>query len=343
MGFYSIYKIIKDIIRTLFGKTFLKIVIIGLIIIIGYTILSHNGVFAATTYNFNANTNKFYCNTNIPEAVYDTLKTISYYNNSSYHCILYQHVYPYRVLFTTDNVTVTLNNRLNINGSHYYIWYNMNAQGTITSQGSQNWNNYYDDLWAGVYNTQIYRNVSVYDEYDRLSNDYVWAYDINPYHPVVAPYLDTSSSSIVNWSFSTFDINLGTLGFNSSGGYYYGLQYAYNGQYYDIDIKGYYNSNTNTFVIPRDALANSINIRDGQNIDFWFIYRVSDNDYFDYQIYNLGTFTFSLTSQEQIEINEDNNTYILGQLLAQVRVINGEIAEIVDNVDALYNNSNLSQ
>ena len=84
MGFYSIYKIIKDIIRTLFGKTFLKIVIIGLIIIIGYTILSHNGVFAATTYNFNANTNKFYCNTNIPEAVYDTLKTISYYNND-YH------------------------------------------------------------------------------------------------------------------------------------------------------------------------------------------------------------------------------------------------------------------
>ena len=49
MGFYSIYKIIKDVIRTLFGNKFLKLFIITTIILILMFVLNERGVFAVTS------------------------------------------------------------------------------------------------------------------------------------------------------------------------------------------------------------------------------------------------------------------------------------------------------
>lgn len=53
MGFYSIYKILKDMLRTLFGKKFLKIIIVIILIFIILSI--YNKCFAAIPTDFSSN------------------------------------------------------------------------------------------------------------------------------------------------------------------------------------------------------------------------------------------------------------------------------------------------
>lgn len=53
MGFYNIYRILKDMIRTLFGKKFLKITII--VILIFTIFFVYNECFAAIPTDFSSN------------------------------------------------------------------------------------------------------------------------------------------------------------------------------------------------------------------------------------------------------------------------------------------------
>lgn len=53
MGFYSLYKILKDMVRTIFGKKFLKITIIGILIFTIFFV--YNECFAALPTDFTSN------------------------------------------------------------------------------------------------------------------------------------------------------------------------------------------------------------------------------------------------------------------------------------------------
>lgn len=53
MGFYNIYKILKDMIRTLFGKHFLKILIVAILIFTIFFV--YNECFATIPTDFSSN------------------------------------------------------------------------------------------------------------------------------------------------------------------------------------------------------------------------------------------------------------------------------------------------
>ena len=79
MGYYSIYKIIKDVIRTLFGTKFLKLFIIFIIFFIVLFFLNVNGVFAVspTVLTYNQETHNITYN-NVDYKINDNFFTMPY-------------------------------------------------------------------------------------------------------------------------------------------------------------------------------------------------------------------------------------------------------------------------
>lgn len=97
MGFYSFYKIIKDMIRTIFGNTFLKIVLIIIIIMLIFGSLS--SCFAAS-YNLNGST--VMTNSNIDELFDYSLIVFTDNDYLSYYYVFYS---DYPIYLDSSGVT----------------------------------------------------------------------------------------------------------------------------------------------------------------------------------------------------------------------------------------------
>lgn len=159
MGYYSIYKIFKDIIKTLFGRRFFKFMLIFIIVTIILFIFNEKGVFAVDEnylYNINNRTGETLDVSNLQQYYYWLVCTYS--PRLQYYCYQY-------ICCDEEFSYNTSNNRFYIpNGSHYTFASGVTYQSYTSIQNSINSlnlsqtgnNNYYIELstaYATGYNS----------------------------------------------------------------------------------------------------------------------------------------------------------------------------------------------
>ena len=113
----------------------------------------------------------------------------------------------------------------------------------------------------------------------------------------------------------------------------FSLEITYQGYVYTLDINPYlttYNNDYGVFDIPKNVLSNYFNIYNGNTISFDLIVNPDDNPNSTgtWSSYSLGTYTFTLTTQEQDDINSDSNKQLLGNIDSSIQQTNQSIQEL---------------
>ena len=159
----------------------------------------------------------------------------------------------------------------------------------------------------------------------------------------IEPFIETESSTIVNWSFDYLHINSGseTIYYNNvlneqtTATLY--LDYIYDGIRYRYQIpSNLYGINTNdTFdiYIPRTSLLNNVNITNGSNVSFYLGIRKNSES-----VFPLGSYTFNLTTEEQEQIQQDSDKALQGEILGAQQETNNKL----DNLDNTLTDSNVA-
>lgn len=160
------------------------------------------------------------------------------------------------------------------------------------------------------------------------------------FNPIPNPFIENQDSDITSWNFSNLVINGGILENSTSYGQnYFTLKAIYNNTTYLLDIDNYKTIDNNiiTFTIPKSDLLNGAYIRDTYSIDFSIIYyeRVEGGN--QISEFSLGSYTFSLTSNEQEVINQDNNQQLLGDIKQEQQ----QTTQAIENLDNTIKDTNI--
>lgn len=264
-----------------------------------------------TTYRVNTDSNDEFYGFNVLPFYF-----INKQNNSS--------VYNY----ATDYHIKTINNN---NRNDYYE--------NFAPESNPDWGS---NLFGNKTSSKIFVHVvrSHFDFVD-INNNVIYS-ATNPVF--TSPYI-VNSNDITNWSFDTFNVSLGSISYDSNNSYY--LRYTLNGNDYGIELVDYYNSSLGYFVVPRNQLTNNVVVRNNDTFDFTLIYRSLTT----VTPYELGTFTISITSEEQEQINQDSEKSVQGQILEQQQQTNDKLDDInntqqqtndkIDNLDNTITDSNI--
>lgn len=201
--------------------------------------------------------------------------------------------------------------------------------------------NSYSNVFGGYSNTVI-----IYSSFDTGSFSSTHKLDLNnlPLY-FTNPYIENESSTINNWSFDYLKINSGSEGYvydnpitGSTSYAVLNLKYTYNGITYTQQISSGYIANwsTDNFIVefPRTSLLNSVNIENGKSVDFYLEIK---KDYVSDIIYSLGSYTFSLTTEEQEQIQSDSDKAVQGVILQTQQETNNKL----DNLDNTINDSSI--
>lgn len=291
MGFYSVYKIIKDVFRTVFGNKGLRLILIILTIFLGF-IIFNGGVFALTQNEINAYTN-------LAENVID----FSYFNDNGYaycmgnswqtsgyiyyaktkNCVFAFYDYSGNVakigvydkdtheqlplyVRSYNNSTGALNsvNDNNINGTNNVRW-----NGYNYGNGNSGW-----FASGGVpiviqCTADVYRNTS----FTTVIKEAIVT-DINP-------YFITTDEELATYDFDYLQISGGTFPYYTEisddigGNADLILQYNYKGVTTNIDLTDFITVTDNKFVVnvPYNYLTNYTIVRNEQEFSYVFKYR----------------------------------------------------------------------
>lgn len=264
MGYYSFYKIIKDIIRTIFGSKFFKYLIIIIILLILLFLTSNNsyGAYEVSTHGvvFNISDN--------------------FISNNPYYVILvsdnpiYNNYYS-RVIRSNSPITVNTSN----NSSNYYYYYNNNNDGITSYYGtlSSTASHFNNNDFASIPSTGneigfstesstfsiIFANHNIINTYD---NSVIYNSSIFTY-----PYFTPSATDIQDLNFENLFVELGDYNLSENKLYLHALEitnsvpendevlYYYSDNVFNLDSKSiYYKQFLDTtnyyFSIPKSSI-----------------------------------------------------------------------------------------
>lgn len=188
--------------------------------------------------------------------------------------------------------------------------------------------------------------------------------------PITEPSI-TNSSNVASWSFDNLIIDSGHVtghySITEDGVIYqyvrdFKLEITYQGVVYTIDLRPYMSVDINdkaTFTIPKNELTNHINLYNGNTIMFDLFVQPDDNPNStgNWSTYSLGTYTLSLTTEEEEQINSDSQKQVLGDINSSIQETNISINNLnnaqeetnnkIDNLESSitssnYNSSDLS-
>lgn len=216
MGFYSIYKIIKDMIRTLFGNKFLKLFIIVILIFSIILFTNSKSVFAVTpvTLTYNQETHNFTLN-NTDYKVNDSVFTMPYllfYEDprpNQYWIRIVASSQPfYFTQISNGQYRISCDTLTDIYYSNFYYipnnYFNSVNTTPLSSYYYYTLNN--ETLSNDFYISQdniFYLNFNIYD-YNNRENTLFSSNEIVTYNP---PTLGNTSTELENLSFTNFIIN----------------------------------------------------------------------------------------------------------------------------------------
>lgn len=335
MGYYSIYKIIKDLFFTicrLLKKStfrFLTIIIIFLLVFCLFSLKNKSE--AHVSY-------------------YDDIQSFT----SGKPWVLYQANNGNIYLVVSPYSDKLLSYGGAGNGVSYFLYSPSNNTNNIQKF------NYYikneDNTFTFVKNDYGYNNafgigaVSQTNERNQVldMNNNVWAVGKNSYAWLVSdflnqdPFIVNDTSTIENWSFDNLDINGGSISpyfelNNNNYPYLFNLKITYNNVNYNLDIVDYVsiNENNNSFniSIPKAYLTASFNV--AENSNFSFILEMTsfdiNGDINNTITYNLGDYSFILSTSQ---VEEQNNN---SQRFLEVQNNNN-----LNNINNNINNSNIN-
>ena len=216
MGFYSIYKIIKDMIRTLFGKKFLKLFIIIIFIIIILFAINEKNVFALSPANvtYNQSThNVTYNNDNykINDDVF-TMPYLFFYEDTKYEYIrIIASSKPFTFEYKNGPDGPFYNCHFDEQTQFYYydFWYSPNNLTRLTDYTLANYHSFlmeYYSIHGGNYvnqNNILFLNFDIYDYTNR--NNIIFSSNAIPQYN--SPTLSNTTSELENLNFNNFIIN----------------------------------------------------------------------------------------------------------------------------------------
>ena len=232
---------------------------------------------------------------------------------------------PNQVTFYFDNnnmIVRSTGTSSTYGGSWYYANGDNRTHATYNLTGSVT-SSYNKDLY-------LYSNVYLYN----LNNTVVYPSLYGN------PQITTTDSSIINWSFDTLNITGGSLSTN----YVAWLNFDYEGNRYSFSLNPFMSTTSGLyFSIPRNVITQYIVVRNGSTISFDITLR-GNGENLNVLNYNLGTYTLSLTSQEETTINEDSNKEIISSLYNTGQEINNSINQqttiIQEQTNAINNQTN---
>lgn len=216
MGFYSIYKIIKDVIRTLFGTKFLKIFIILIISLIILFFLNEKGVFAVspTLLTYNQETHNITYN-NQNYKINDDIFTMPYLlffeepGQNSHVLTIAASSQPFYFAPSGDDY---YNIRNSVNTTFYWETFDYRYPSILQGLTTKTLSNYSDSssdtgLYVGGFNltsnTILFLNFDIYN----FNNQQELLFSSNAIPQYTAPSLSNSISDLENLNFTNFIIN----------------------------------------------------------------------------------------------------------------------------------------
>ena len=355
MGFYSIYKIFKDIFRTIFGSRGLRLILFVFVFLF-IILFFNNGVFAATSlsnYHLTTEQEKILGASlyNLFQCYIDNGVITGNIEDINYVICIGDGRYASSPSLAEGKLIIFV---AKPNGS---ITEDVGASGMVLTYGSSRGyaQFFYESVqtfdsvptqWLESWDTTT-RNVWVNSKYQiAYSNTGIGGSPSLSIAPLeVDPYIENQGSTISNWSFDYLTINSGSVGY-----VYYDevlqetrykdleLLYTYKGITYRMPLNsGFLSSwSSENFVleIPRTSLLTNVNIENDESVSFAL--RVT-GDYIAEQVYSLGSYTFSLSSSEQEQIQSDSDKAVQGQILETQQETNNKL----DNLDNTINNSNV--
>lgn len=345
MGYYSIYKIIKDLIFTFINclKKLSKKTIIIIIIILLIILFSKN-TFAVTRFADGPYDNLL--NDTTIKKMYDTYFQLVPNEGKSYThiyidkqptqyvVILYDYTFFKFYTDTSDNMIKAKNEALGNQGTIYYV-YTADLQGNNRGLYSQSTSYGGATLTMGSISGFSYTNTTIYES---LNSSIIWY----PQGYITLPHITNISSDITSWNFEYLNIDGGSISpyFELNGQYYpfsFSLSINYNGTAYNIDITDYtiINENANTFScsIPRLLISSLFNFNLNSDLSFALVLTPfnENGEYTTPTLYNLETYTFTLAQNDVDNINQDSLRYKIT-----------ENSNTINNINSSINNNNIS-
>lgn len=134
------------------------------------------------------------------------------------------------------------------------------------------------------------------------------------YRVPTVPFIENNSSTIIDFSFDNLIINCLDLSSND----YYELEFTYpsNSTIINGNIDQFKTTEDNNliFIIPKSWITQNIVIRSGATITFDLIRYHRQEPSVTEERYPLGSYTLSLTPEQEEDINEDSNKQLLSDI-----------------------------
>lgn len=347
MGYFNpITYFLKSLIR-IFTRKFFWVFLFCICLFLGFIIFNNNGVFAVSNISFNesyiTSSDISYARSKVGDTIWndETYDIFIHYNaGTGTKCVTY-----FKPNLTNAKYVLNLGNGLvnNYRASNLSIVSNGSSVGRSSVVCKSISNSWSETLSEATSDTSVYcytfysRQASPYSIMCKPIRTHFDIFDsnneliLNATNPVFFnPYI-LNSNEISNWSFDTLNISLGSVSYDNTNSYY--LSYNFNGVDYGIELRDFYNESLGYFVIPRNQLTNNIVVRNSDTFNFTLIYRSLTT----VTPYDLGTFTISITSEEQEQINQDSDKSVQGQILEQQQQTNNKL----DNIDNTITDSNI--
>lgn len=218
--------------------------------------------------------------------------------------------------------------------------------GTYTQQYvGYNRNSYFDIsncvILRATYNVVEQSNSNLYLEANTWNSNYIKTF-------TEPSFVD--DTTIPTWSFDNLSINSGSITpywvYNQEGISNrlrdFNLEITYQEVVYTLDLDNYittYDNDYAIFTIPKNVLSNNFNIYNGNTISFDLIVNPDDepNSTGTWSSYSLGTYTLTLTAEEQEQINNDSTKQVIGAIDSGINNLNNSITNL-DNTQQETNN-----
>lgn len=215
MGFYSFYKILKDMIRTLFGRNFLKLFIFTILILLVLFFLNSKSVFALSppSVTYNQETHCIVYN-NVDYKINDDIFTMPYLlffedtRNNSYNIRI---IAASDLFFLNNDGYGNYKLYFNETSDVYFldVRYYSNNLPVLSTYTLSDYNHYTLQPGAWINNNYIsqqnilYLNFNIYD----YNNQTELLFTANAISTYKAPSLSNSISDLENLNFNNFIVN----------------------------------------------------------------------------------------------------------------------------------------
>ena len=325
----------KILIRKILSKLSIKnLLLIGIFLMLLFFCMGKE-IFAATfDYTSKLNNQDYYVE--YYTSVYNVLVGDSTTGQPKYYLFLpsnNQHSNSVNVDFLGNN---TIRFYRPNSDAWFYSSYVLN-NGTYTQQYvGYNRNSYFDIsncvILRATYNVVEQTNNTLYLEANTWNSNYVKTF-------TEPSFVD--DTTIPTWSFDNLVINTGTITpywvYNQEGVSNrlrdFNLEITYEGVVYTLDLDNYittYDNNYAIFNIPKNVLSNNFNIYNGYNISFDLIVNPDDepNSTGTWSSYSLGTYTLTLTTEEEEQINSDSTKQVIGAIDSGINNLNNSITNL---------------